>query len=233
MATSEAPCLWGDDGSAVDAGKYRKDSPPGPVRNAPRRAPAPAGTPAQAPFPDIGSPQPMHFQRTFRHARRSTAALLISVLAAGASFAAIAAAPVGTGKPVALEGELDVLVEDHADGHSVTHHFLKTTHGRVELKLNRKAPNLQSGTRTRVPRCRFGALRLSFSSTRPCAVLRKWGVTLWPSAWSSTSTSSSPSSATGLPVATGAAAMAENETPAARTEMSSAAVERPAWRNVR
>ena len=92
----------------------------------------------------------MHFQRTFRHARRSTAALLISVLAAGASFAAIAAAPVGTGKPVALEGELDVLVEDHADGHSVTHHFLKTARGRVELKLDRKAPNLQSGTRVRV-----------------------------------------------------------------------------------
>ena len=76
--------------------------------------------------------------------------MLISVLAAGTSFAAIAAAPVATGKPVALEGELDVLVQDYADGHSVTRHFLKTAHGRVELKLNRKAPNLHSGTRVRV-----------------------------------------------------------------------------------
>src|SRR5688572_28462359 len=122
-------------------------TPPGPVRNAPRRGPAPAGTPAHRPPFPTSVPLPMHFSRAFRHAGRSTAALLISALAAGASFAALAAAPTATGKPVALEGELDVLVEDYADGHSVTRHFLKTAHGRIELKLNRKAPNLQSGTR--------------------------------------------------------------------------------------
>ena len=93
----------------------------------------------------------MHFPRAFRHAGRSTAALLLlSALTAGAAFGASAAAPTSTGKPVVLEGELDVLVEDYADGHSLTRHFLKTAQGRIELKLNRKASNLQSGMRVRV-----------------------------------------------------------------------------------
>jgi hypothetical protein len=93
----------------------------------------------------------MHFSRAFRNAGRSTAALiLLAALSAGSMPAALAAAPATTGKPIALEGELDVLVEDYADGHSRTRHFLKTAHGRIELKLTRKAPNLQSGTRVRV-----------------------------------------------------------------------------------
>ncbi len=93
----------------------------------------------------------MQFSRAFRHAGRSTAALLLlSALAGGASFAAVAAKPATVGKPIAVEGELDVLIQDYADGRSRTRHFLKTAHGRIELKLNRKAPNLQSGTRVRV-----------------------------------------------------------------------------------
>ena len=40
MAPSESPCLWGDDGSADDAGKYRKDSP----GSCPERATARADT---------------------------------------------------------------------------------------------------------------------------------------------------------------------------------------------
>ncbi|MCI4568558.1 NEW3 domain-containing protein [Lysobacter sp. CFH 32150] len=84
----------------------------------------------------------MHLSRAFRHAGRFTAnLLLLSGLMAGAAHAA---------KPVALEGELDVLVEDYADGHSVTRHFLKTEHGRVELKFSRKPTTLLSGTRVRV-----------------------------------------------------------------------------------
>ena len=97
----------------------------------------------------------MHFPRAFRHAgrsiaARSTALVLVSALAAAAAFGASAAAPAGTGKPVVLDGELDVLVEDYADGHSVTRHFLKTAHGRIELRLNRKDSKLQSGMRVRV-----------------------------------------------------------------------------------
>ena len=49
-----------------------------------------------------------------------------------------------------LEGTLDVQIEDYADGHSRTRHFLRTTHGRVELKFNRKPTPLLSGTRVRV-----------------------------------------------------------------------------------
>lgn len=89
----------------------------------------------------------MHLPRAFRHAGRSTAALLfLSAL----TFGANSATPADTGKPVVLEGELDVLVEDYADGHTRTRLFLKTAHGRVELDLNRKAPALQSGTKVRV-----------------------------------------------------------------------------------
>ena len=92
----------------------------------------------------------MHLTRAFRHAGRSTAVLFLSALAAGASFGAMAAGPTKPGKPVVLEGELDVLVEDYADGRSRTRHFLETTNGRVELKLNRKQSNLGSGSRVRI-----------------------------------------------------------------------------------
>lgn len=84
----------------------------------------------------------MHLSRAFRHAGRFTASLLLlSGLMAGAAHAA---------KPVALEGELDVSIEDYAGGRSVTRHFLKTEHGRVELKFSRKPILLASGTRVRV-----------------------------------------------------------------------------------
>ena len=95
----------------------------------------------------------MHLSRAFRHAGSFTATLLLlsGILAGVPVGASLAAAPVtSTGKPVALEGELDVLVEDYADGRSVTRHFLKTTHGRVELKFGRKPTTLLSGTRVRV-----------------------------------------------------------------------------------
>lgn len=95
----------------------------------------------------------MHYllSRAFRHVGRSTAALLlVSGLVAGVPNGASAAAPAHAAKPVALEGELDVLVEDYADGHSVTRHFLKTDHGRVELRFSRKPTTLPSGTRVRV-----------------------------------------------------------------------------------
>ena len=94
----------------------------------------------------------MHYMsRAFRHVGRSTATLLlVSGLVAGVPTGASATAPAHAAKPVALEGELDVLVEDYADGHSVTRHFLKTDHGRVELKFSRKPTTLSSGTRVRV-----------------------------------------------------------------------------------
>lgn len=94
----------------------------------------------------------MHYlSRAFRHVGRSTATvLLVSGLVAGVPTAASAAAPAHAAKPIALEGELDVLVEDYADGHSVTRHYLKTVHGRVELKFSRKPTTLPSGTRVRV-----------------------------------------------------------------------------------
>jgi hypothetical protein len=54
------------------------------------------------------------------------------------------------GKSIELEGQLEVLVEDYADGHAVVRHFLKTSHDRIELKFERKAPQLPHGTRVRV-----------------------------------------------------------------------------------
>jgi hypothetical protein len=81
------------------------------------------------------------------HAIRALAAM--SFLA-GLATAAHAAQPAFSGKPVALEGTLDVLVEDYADGHSRTRHFLQTGHGRVEVKFAARATQLPSGTRVRV-----------------------------------------------------------------------------------
>ena len=60
-------------------------------------------------------------------------------------------APADTGKPIVLEGQLDVLVEDYRDGHSRTRHYLETQQGRVELTFARKpTQQLSSGTRVRV-----------------------------------------------------------------------------------
>ena len=92
-------------------------------------------------------PPPMFLRIHHTRAVRALAALaLLCSLAAGA----FAAQPARTGKPVALEGTLDVLVEDYADGHSRTRHFVKTDHGRVELKFAARATQLPSGTRVRV-----------------------------------------------------------------------------------
>jgi hypothetical protein len=90
----------------------------------------------------------MHAYSAFRHAGRSIATLLLLSAVFGAPVSASPAAT--TAKPVALEGELDVLVEDYADGHSRTRHYLKTSRGRVELKFSRKPTTLPSGTKVRV-----------------------------------------------------------------------------------
>jgi hypothetical protein len=74
--------------------------------------------------------------------------LLLACGLAGAQTATFA--PSLIGKSTTLEGELDVLVEDYADGHSVVRHYLQTTHERIELHFAGKAPNLRSGTRVRV-----------------------------------------------------------------------------------
>jgi len=89
----------------------------------------------------------MYIPRALGHVGRLFAALFLVVGIAGTHAAA---APVSTAKPVALEGELDVLVEDYADGRSRTRHFLTTARGRIELKFSRKPTTLPSGTRVRV-----------------------------------------------------------------------------------
>src|SRR5688500_19468013 len=85
-----------------------------------------------------------------RLGRPAATALLLSAGLAVAAASAFAAKPANTGKPVVLEGELDVLVEDYADGRSRTRHFLKTSHGRVELKVRGNATHLRSGSKVRV-----------------------------------------------------------------------------------
>ncbi|HWI23721.1 MAG TPA: hypothetical protein VNS59_02240, partial [Lysobacter sp.] len=81
---------------------------------------------------------------------RAIRALAALALCAGLAAAAHAAQPASIGKLAVLEGTLDVLVEDYADGHSRTRHFVKTDHGRVELKFAARATQLPSGTRVRV-----------------------------------------------------------------------------------
>ena len=80
----------------------------------------------------------------------------IVVLAALLAFADRAAAqgpPAGSGRPVVLEGDLDVLYEDH-DAQSRLRYFLDTTpeHGRrrVPLRFNGNGPDLPSGSRVRI-----------------------------------------------------------------------------------
>lgn len=90
------------------------------------------------------------FRTPARLVRPAANALLLSAGLAVAAASAFAAKPAVTGKPVVVEGELDVLVEDYADGHSRTRHFLKTEHGRVELKVRGKAHQLRSGSKVRV-----------------------------------------------------------------------------------
>jgi hypothetical protein len=89
---------------------------------------------------------PLALHRT--SARIVAAALLLAAGVASAQTKTFA--PSVVGKPVVLEGQLEVLVEDYADGHSTLRHFLKTPHDRIELKIAGKPPQLQSGTRVRV-----------------------------------------------------------------------------------
>jgi len=83
-----------------------------------------------------------------RTGRFIAATLLLAAGIAGAR--SLTFAPSVAGKPIVLEGRLDVLVEDYSDGHSRVRHFLDTSQGRVELAFARKAPSLSSGTRVRV-----------------------------------------------------------------------------------
>lgn len=73
------------------------------------------------------------------------------LLAAGvASAQTKASARPATASPSVREGRLDVLVEDYADGHSRTRHFLTTAQGRIELTFAGIPPHLRSGSRVRV-----------------------------------------------------------------------------------
>lgn len=80
--------------------------------------------------------------------RIAAVALLLAAGAAGAQTKTFA--PSVIGKPVVLEGQLEVVFEDYADGHSTLRHFLKTPQERIELKFAGKPPQLQSGARVRV-----------------------------------------------------------------------------------
>jgi Gametolysin peptidase M11/NPCBM-associated, NEW3 domain of alpha-galactosidase len=59
------------------------------------------------------------------------------------------AANITHAKPVEAEGELEVLIEDHAE-FARTRHFLKTDKGRIELQFKGKAPDVSSGAKLRV-----------------------------------------------------------------------------------
>lgn len=64
---------------------------------------------------------------------RITLILLLSLLAGGALAQPLAATQT-------VEGELEVLVEDHADGREVIRHFVRTAQGRTELRYARGKP---------------------------------------------------------------------------------------------
>lgn len=90
----------------------------------------------------------MHFRMTALRAAHCPTLLLLLSLFLSVSSAQAEVKPTTAG--AVLEGELDVQIEDYADGHSRTRHFLRTAHGRVELKFNGKPTTLASGTRVRV-----------------------------------------------------------------------------------
>lgn len=90
----------------------------------------------------------MTLTRVFHRATAALAALstpLLSIVLLQAAVPAHAA-----GKPVVLEGELEVRIEDYPDGSARTRHFLHTAQGRVELRSNRMPTTLPSGSRVRV-----------------------------------------------------------------------------------
>ena len=67
---------------------------------------------------------------------RLTLSLMLLLVAGIASAQTATFAPSLIGKPVTLEGQIEVLVEDYADGRSTLRHFLKTPQDRIELKLS-------------------------------------------------------------------------------------------------
>jgi len=100
---------------------------------------------------------PMPFAR--RLAGRTFAALLVSggVVATVGAQPSVSSSSAGNpvrgyveGQSLTMDGELDTLIEDYADGRSRTRHFLKTSKGRVELKFDRNAPAVASGSRVRI-----------------------------------------------------------------------------------
>ncbi|QNP41777.1 NEW3 domain-containing protein [Lysobacter solisilvae (ex Woo and Kim 2020)] len=88
----------------------------------------------------------MQFSPTAARVAFSAALLLLFPMSVPSAHAAPRAATTAT----TLEGELEVLVEDYADGHSRERHFLKTEQRRFELKSEGKRNGLLSGARVRV-----------------------------------------------------------------------------------
>lgn len=86
----------------------------------------------------------MTMNRVFSRAAAVAAALSILLLLQAASPAHAA------GRPVVVEGDLEIRIEDYPDGRSHTRHFLKTAHGRHELRFSRAPTSLPSGSRIRV-----------------------------------------------------------------------------------
>lgn len=79
-------------------------------------------------------------------ARPFVLALSLAVLASPALVAAQPAKQVVT----TVDGQLEVRVEDHRDGRSITRHFVKTPQGRYELRFDKRPTDLPNGTKVRV-----------------------------------------------------------------------------------
>ncbi|NUS59996.1 MAG: peptidase M11, partial [Lysobacter sp.] len=90
------------------------------------------------------------FSLALRRSLSCTVAALLLFAAGVASAQTPTFAPSLIGKPVTLEGRLEVLVEDYADGHAAVRHFLVTKNDRIPLQFAGRAPQLASGTRVRV-----------------------------------------------------------------------------------
>ena len=90
----------------------------------------------------------MTLTRVFHRATAAFAALSTPLLSIVLLQAAVPAH--ATGKPVVLEGQLEVRIEDYPDGHSRTRHFLHGPQGRHELRFSRNPTTLPSGSRVRV-----------------------------------------------------------------------------------
>lgn len=91
---------------------------------------------------------PMTLTRVFHRATAALAALSTPLLSIALLQAAVPAH--ATGKPVVLEGQLEVRIEDYPDGTARTRHYLHTAQGRFELRSNRMPTTLPSGSQVRV-----------------------------------------------------------------------------------